>query len=83
MRVESEGTGDCETFSLAGDREPLEVRLVLEPREATLPPWADEAWFDHYFRPVVNTRVPESAWGTALTVGDEATILGDRPFESA
>ena len=39
-------------------------------REATLPEWANESQFDHYFRLMVNTQVPESSWETTLSVGD-------------
>ncbi|MFC4437513.1 MULTISPECIES: MOSC domain-containing protein [Natrialbaceae] len=46
----------------------------VERREATLPAWASEAWFDHYFRLMVNTRVPESAWGATLSVGDGVAV---------
>lgn len=53
----------------------------VERREATLPAWASEDWFDHYFRLMVNTRVPESAREKTLSVGDELTVgdpTGDR-----
>ncbi|TYL36679.1 MOSC domain-containing protein [Natronococcus pandeyae] len=46
----------------------------VERREATLPEWASEAWFDHYFRLMVNTRVPESAWGATLSVSDGVSV---------
>ncbi|WP_306057948.1 MOSC domain-containing protein [Natronococcus wangiae] len=48
----------------------------VDRREATLPEWAGEAWFDHYFRLMVNTRVPESAWGATLSVDDDVTVDG-------
>lgn len=40
-------------------------------REATLPDWASTAWFDHYFRLMVNTRIPASSWGVDITIGDD------------
>jgi len=43
-------------------------------REATLPEWADEDWYDHYFRLMVNTRVPRETVGATLSVGDELEI---------
>ncbi|WP_440769166.1 MOSC domain-containing protein [Natronorubrum sp. DTA28] len=46
----------------------------VERREATLPEWASEAWFDHYFRLMTNTRVPESSWGETLSVDDAVSI---------
>ncbi|WP_255170851.1 MOSC domain-containing protein [Natrononativus amylolyticus] len=46
----------------------------VDRREATLPEWAGDAWFDHYFRLMVNTRVPESSWGERLETGDRLTV---------
>ncbi|WP_247000392.1 MOSC domain-containing protein [Halosolutus gelatinilyticus] len=43
-------------------------------REETLPEWATDDRFDHYFRLMVNTRAPDSSWGTPLSVGDAVTI---------
>ena len=39
-------------------------------REETLPPWADRARFNHFYRLAVNTRVPVSEAGKVLRVGD-------------
>jgi uncharacterized protein YcbX len=50
--------------------EGFQERFVQRRRE-TLPDWAGEAWFDHYFRLMVNTRVPRSEWNETLAVGDE------------
>ena len=58
-------------------------RTFVERREATLPSWANEAWFDGFFRLMVNTRVPESERGREIAVGDEVTILGERALEAA
>jgi uncharacterized protein YcbX len=55
----------------------------VRKREATLPEWASEAWFDHYFRLMVNTFVPEEAVGESLRVGDDVEILGERPAPTA
>jgi len=46
----------------------------VDRRKETLPEWASNDWFDHYFRLMVNTHVPESSWGAALSVGDELSI---------
>ncbi len=51
----------------------------VEKRRETLPEWADEAWFDHHFRLMVNTFVPEETAGGTLRVGDEVEILEERP----
>ncbi len=45
----------------------------VERREATLPEWANPAWFDHYFRLMVNTQVPETVWGNRLVTGASVT----------
>jgi uncharacterized protein YcbX len=48
----------------------------VERRAATKPDWAGEAWFDHEFRLMVNTRVPESTVGERVAV-DDAVEIGD------
>ncbi|WP_368409248.1 MOSC domain-containing protein [Halomarina litorea] len=50
----------------------------LERRAATRPEWLDTDRFDHYFRLMVNTHVPESEVGVALSVGDPVEVLGTR-----
>ena len=40
----------------------------LERREATLPDWVHRAWYDHFYRVMVNTRVPDAP--ATLSVGD-------------
>ena len=49
----------------------------VEKRRETLPEWADDDWFDHYYRLMVNTRVPEDAdaSGTTIAVGDPVSIV--------
>lgn len=49
----------------------------IEQRRETLPPWTDSDRFDHYFRLMLNTTVPESAVGSELGVGEEITV-GER-----
>ncbi|MDJ1433427.1 MOSC N-terminal beta barrel domain-containing protein [Halostagnicola sp. A-GB9-2] len=51
----------------------------VERREATLPEWANPAWFDHYFRLMVNTRVPETVWGNRLVTGESITAGEPKP----
>ncbi|ADD07056.1 MOSC domain protein [Natrialba magadii ATCC 43099] len=46
----------------------------VEQRERTLPEWASEAWFDHYFRLMVNTKVPKSSWGETLEAGAAVSV---------
>jgi uncharacterized protein YcbX len=49
-------------------------------RRETLPEWASGAWFDHYFRLMVNTFVPEETVGRDLRIGDAVEVLGERPY---
>ncbi|WP_257297696.1 MOSC domain-containing protein [Haloarchaeobius sp. FL176] len=48
--------------------------LFVERREATLPDWANRDWFDHFFRVMVNTRIPEASWGKTVRVGDAVDL---------
>ncbi|WP_435320534.1 MOSC domain-containing protein [Haloarchaeobius sp. TZWSO28] len=57
------------------ETEGFRERFVTK-REETLPDWANREWFDHYFRLMVNTSIPESEWGKTVAVGDELG-LGD------
>jgi len=50
----------------------------LDRREATLPYWVDRAWYDHFYRVMVNTRVPGAP--ATLSVGD--TVECDRKPDS-
>lgn len=59
-----------------GEPTPGFRETFVEHREATLPAWANRDRFDHFFRVMVNTRVPEPSWGETLSVGD-AVDLGD------
>ncbi|WP_267643708.1 MOSC domain-containing protein [Haloarchaeobius amylolyticus] len=47
-------------------------------REETLPAWAAHDWFDHHFRVMVNTSIPESEWGKVVAVGDEVELGDER-----
>ncbi|WP_424016962.1 MOSC domain-containing protein [Halorientalis pallida] len=46
----------------------------IERREATLPEWTPSDRFDHPYRLMLNTVVPEESWGTEIAVGDEVTV---------
>ncbi|WP_367996029.1 MOSC domain-containing protein [Haloferax volcanii] len=46
----------------------------MTKRRETLPEWSGGDWFDHDFRLMVNTAVPESSWGETLSVGDAVTV---------
>lgn len=53
-------------------------KTFLERREATMPDWTDSDRFDHAFRLMVNTQVPETSARTPVEVSDPVEILGSR-----
>ena len=55
----------------------------IEKRRATMPAWSGGDWFDHDFRLMVNTAVPETSWGETISVGDEVTVGETIPAEAA
>ncbi|WP_435361946.1 MOSC domain-containing protein [Haloarchaeobius sp. DFWS5] len=59
-----------------GEETPGFRERFVTKREETLPDWATTERFDHYFRLMVNTTIPESVWGETVAVGDEVS-LGD------
>ena len=48
----------------------------IKERRETRPVWTESDRFDHDFRLMVNTVVPESEWGSTLAVGDSVAIEG-------
>jgi uncharacterized protein YcbX len=48
----------------------------LRKRRETLPTWTESDRFDHDFRLMVNTVVPDEEWGSTLAVGDAVAIEG-------
>ncbi|MFW5974497.1 MAG: MOSC domain-containing protein [Natrialbaceae archaeon] len=46
----------------------------VEKRRETMPEWSGGDWFDHDFRLMINTMVPESEWGETIAVGDELRL---------
>lgn len=56
-------------------------RIFIEKREQTLPDWADQTRFNHYFRLMVNTKVDNTEWGEKITIGDEVEIIGEREID--
>ncbi|WP_435066004.1 MOSC domain-containing protein [Halobaculum sp. EA56] len=51
----------------------------IRKREETMPEWSGGGRFDHAFRLMVNTVVPEASVGETLRVGDEVRILDTEP----
>ncbi len=48
----------------------------IKKRRETMPEWSGGEWFDHDFRLMVNTLVPNSAWGNMINVGDQLEVGG-------
>jgi len=78
--VDFEGTGPCQRC-VVPTRDPDTGRetagfqdTFVEKRRETLPPWANQEQFDHYFRVMVNTRTPSDSRGRTISVGDEVVI---------
>lgn len=78
--VRLHGTNPCKRCAVptrdpdTGEPTPGFRDTFVERRRATLPSWATEAQFDHYFRLMVNTRVPRDSWGETLAVGEPVTV---------
>lgn len=74
--VQFEGVQPCQRCAVptrdpdTGTETPGFRETFVEQREATLPEWANRDWFDHHFRVMVNTRIPEASWGESVRVGD-------------
>jgi len=64
-----------------GEEYPDFQQIFIENRERTLPEWADRTRFDHYFRLMLNTKIPRQEWGSELAVGDELEIVDERPID--
>jgi hypothetical protein len=48
--------------------------IFVEKRRETLPDWSGGDWFNHDFRVMVNTRVPNSEWTKTISVGDAVEV---------
>jgi uncharacterized protein YcbX len=57
-------------------------RFIRKRRE-TRPEWLDSDRFDHDFRLMVITDVPESEIGEMIETGDRAEIVGTTPISRA
>jgi uncharacterized protein YcbX len=50
------------------------AKAFAERRQRTLPAWAPQGRFDHFYRLAVNTRIPEGEAGKELLTGDELEL---------
>jgi uncharacterized protein YcbX len=62
-----------------GEETPDFRTTFVEQRRATMPEWSPSDRFDHDFRLMVNTRVPDDAAGQTVAMGDPVERLGTRP----
>ncbi|CQR49747.1 MULTISPECIES: MOSC domain-containing protein [Haloferax] len=79
-RVAFEGVNPCQRCVVpsrdpdTGEETPDFRTTFMTKRREALPEWSGGDWFDHDFRLMVNTAVPESSWGETLSVGDVVTV---------
>lgn len=64
-----------------GEADPDFRETFIERRRETRPKWLDSDRYDHNYRLMVNTQVPEPGWGETLSVGDEVRVLGVESVE--
>jgi hypothetical protein len=82
--VRLEGVNPCQRCVVpsrdpeTGAETPGFRETFMRRREATMPEWSGGDWFDHYFRLMVNTRVPAESVGGRLAVGAELRRVGVR-----
>jgi uncharacterized protein YcbX len=84
------GTNPCQRcivptrWSLTGERghDPAFTKTFARRRKESLPPWAEQNRFDHFYRLAVNTCSPRGEIAT-LRVGDPLRIIGRRPRQTA
>ncbi|WP_129116552.1 MOSC domain-containing protein [Halegenticoccus tardaugens] len=87
--VRFEGVNPCQRCVVPSrDPETGEVyeeftETFVARRRETLPEWSGGEWFDHYYRLMVNTVVPDSERGKSVSVGDEVRIVGPRSADDS
>ncbi|WP_330631430.1 MOSC domain-containing protein [Halocatena halophila] len=59
-----------------GEPTPGFRETFIRNRKRTLPEWVSSERFDHAYRLMVNTRVPESEWEQSIAVDDPVEIIG-------
>jgi len=82
--VEFLGVEPCERCvvpsrdSETGEPDPGFRERFVRKRHETRPSWLDSDRYDHDYRLMVITRVPECEWGSSIEVGDEIEVLDVR-----
>ena len=80
-----EGTDPCQRCAVptrdpdTGEPTPGFRERFVRRRRETLPEWAGDTWYDHYFRLMANTRVPHGTVGSEVAVGEPVVIGEERP----
>ena len=64
--------------SETGEPDPGFRERFVRKRRETRPSWLDSDRYDHDYRLMVITRVPECEWGGSIEVGDEIEVLDVR-----
>jgi uncharacterized protein YcbX len=63
-----------------GDEHEAFRETFIRKRQETRPEWLDSDRFDHDFRLMVITSVPEREWGETIQIGDPIEIIGKHPY---
>ena len=60
--------------SMSGEANTEFMKVFIERRRATLPPWAARERFDHFYRLTVNTIIDPDQAGKMIRIGDAITL---------
>jgi uncharacterized protein len=60
---------------LSGEANPDFMKVFIEKRRSSLPPWAAVSRFDHFYRLSVNTIIDPREAGKTIRIGDAVTLL--------
>lgn len=78
--VKFDGNNPCQRCAvpprdpITGELYPDFVKIFMQNRERTLPPWAERSRFNHFYRLSINTLAQESQGGKVLRVGDPVIV---------
>ena len=50
------------------------TKTFIENRKRTLPDWAEESRFDHFYKLSVNTKIIQAEKDSVIKLGDELTL---------
>lgn len=78
--VEFQGVNPCQRCvvltrdAVTAEAYPKFQKIFIAKRQETLPAWVAKERFNHFFRLSVNTRIPATAAGKLLQVGDKVEL---------